>query len=684
MTEGPLQIKIIAADNRLPNRLLSILREQNVQVNASGLARLEDFSEEIKKKSWDLLLFMECVRFPIPELLEKYQAADIDIPLLVASTDNSTLSVSSCLKKGVSELIPQNQTERLIQAIKHYSRFGREIKQRRQLQRQLGNLEKIQQILLQKSTLPVALIRNGVHLYCNRHYTALFAEQVEQSLIGTSIVLLVATEDRGRLKGYLAKKSISNCSKADSISVLANARCEISQLELFATPAVFQAQQCLQVSVKSAPGNSDYAGQKSIQARLDLLTQLDNQPLLFSRIESAIEAAINKNITSILLLVSIDRFQIMQEHIGKPATNTVLQDVAEFLNAAINKPYTASRLTENEFGLLLYDSSLEEGRNLASYISGKVNNSHPKDSVRNRNITISTSIGIAVINAHALDAEDMIHRASINCAKSFPTAEASSLNRKSQKSILLALEKNNFHLQFQPAIAFANDGTERYEVLVRMIDQDGQKLPPADFLAQANLCNLAEAIDRQVLTQVFALPELQKNKSLHLHIHISANTLVNPTMLTWLSKALRLKKLPAQKLFFQISEIDLHSNQGKVLSFCTALEELGISKIITCFGSAMEPLAVLKEIKPAIVRLDPTLYKDILYSKQQLNDVRKLISAIHHQQIQVAVTGIEDLELLPELCTLGVDLVQDYCLQAPTERLKYNFPKEEKIMLCAS
>ena len=114
----------------------------------------------------------------------------------------------------------------------------------------------------------------------------------------------------------------------------------------------------------------------------------------------------------------------------------------------------------------------------------------------------------------------------------------------------------------------------------------------------------------------------------------------------------------------------------------TSSSELGIGIAISRFGSAMDPLSLVNSVKPGFVMLDKSLHSEILYSKKQQQSVRKLISALHHKNVKVGISGIEEIELLPLLWESGLDLIQGSYIGQPANSMDYAFPQEDKIKPC--
>ena len=372
----------------------------------------------------------------------------------------------------------------------------------------------------------------------------------------------------------------------------------------------------------------------------------------------------------------------MQTTIGRPGTNQLLYEISEFLNKSISKPFIASRMTEDEFGLLLNDSSAEQGAKLANHTYHRLNSAFSGD---DKPVAISASLGLTFINELALDAQDMINRARINrnLAPTYTMQQAAFHSNNSVIPQLLrkALDSGEWYLHFQSLLSFTPDNRKRYEVLLSLNGRAGE-FNPEELLAQANIHNLAGEIDRQMLNTLIDEIDIQEDSSKLIFIPVSRNTLVNKSMLTWLSSLLQRHRGCAGQLVFQLSEIDLHGNSQLARAFCNKLNELDIGIAISRFGSAMDPLSLVTTVKPNVVILDQSLHSEILYSKKQQKSVGKLISALHHEQVRVGISGIEEMELLPLLWELGVDLIQGSCLGRPAKSMDYIFPQEDEIKPC--
>ncbi len=684
-TSPPFHMLVVSSCNSLANQLIAALRKDHIAIRATGVSNATTFTQHLQEEPADLVLLVESDVIIPEHWLELYAKTPGSPALIIACSKKFSREKAHATKALDHEVIPASNITALSQSIKKQALYCREKMNNRMMANRIREMERQHRLLLDSCQDALAILCKGQHRYCNDRYVALFSRLDNSAssaldrkkLLHCSMQDLLTEADRQALARILnsetsASTTLQVCSKAAS-----------QKLSLGFSPIIFNNENCLQVTVKPARGNTTYSRDKQTLATQDLLTRLKNEEIFTDKVEAAIARAIGQQQLCSLMIVQIDAFQEMQATIGKSGTNQLLYEISEFLNKAISKPFVASRMAENEFGLLLYDSSAEQGVTLANYIHRRLNSAF---SGGDNPMAISASLGLTFINELALDAQDMINRARIN--RNLPlTYAAGDAACHTHNTVIVdlirkSLDSGKWHCRFQPLLCFTPDSLSRYEVLFYPEGQAGE-VSSEELLAHANIHNLAGEIDKEVLNLLLSQQDIQKDSSKLLFIPVSGNTLVNKSMLTWLSTSLQRYKGSADKLVFLISEIDLHGNSQLARAFCTNLGELGIGIGISRFGSAMEPLALVTTIKPHFVMLDQSLYSEILYSKKQQQSVRKLISALHHEQVSVGISGIKEIESLPLLWELGVDLIQGNCLGQPGKSMEYAFPQENIITLCA-
>lgn len=687
-----VRILVISSQFDLVNKLLSALREDGIELKAFGINDKVKLFEQLKLQTWNLALCCEDADISLADAQGVLQDLGVELPVIFLAKEHSRFDMAELLDSNIRDCLPITRSDLVLHAIKRELETHNLLKKHRLLALNFRELEKRNQALLDNTTQALAYIQEGMHFYCNKSYADFFAIPDQASVEQTPLLDLFDDNGRSKLKALLStdietelKISLFTERSSDSNGNLA------TETELIFTPISFNGQACLQLLVKPAYGNSAYADAiKKVNAQ-DLLTRLYKPAYFLEKIEQSIGQAIKRQDHASLIIVQINEFLDIKSTIGIANANLVLNDIANFLRQFIQKKFTAARLGDYEFGLLIEKCNPMEAVDLANFIKSKINNHITTTALPS--LQLSCSIGIAAINEHALDNEDLLAKARINLNAQLKTNQNSENYRigKTREHnidemtayLKLALQGKRFKLLFQPMVSLRGESSRVYEVLSRMQDQDNNDITPSEYMAIANLNGLGEELDKLIVTMAIDVLQNADNMGIRLILNLTNNTLVSKTFLPWLNEAMQLNSLTADRIIFQISETHICNNLDYCIKFCEDLKQLGLSSIVCHFGCVIDPENYLDAVRPAYVKLDKTMVRDLAYSQFQQDDLKKLIQELHASNYKVIVPQVEDSTALPALWKLRVDYVQGYCLEKPSQSMNYGFIQNHEITLDA-
>jgi diguanylate cyclase (GGDEF)-like protein/PAS domain S-box-containing protein len=675
---------LVAADSLdAANRLISGLRGASVAVRSASAATERELATLLGQGQWDVLVCYAGDRLPLSSVLATLQGLEQDIPVLYVGAT----STAQELPPGVREALPADAPDRLLAAVRREAEISQLKRRVRQLELQQRELEKRHVLLMEGSATAISYIQDGVHLACNPSYARCFGYDSAAAIATVPLLDLLSPDSRPAVRGLLGQALTSEARGTVRIKRLDGSE---DLMELCFTPVEYHGKACVQLTVAPARGDSDYAAAVEQIGHQDLLTRLDNAAYFLTRIEQAIRAALQDNQFSSLLLVGINDFADIGAAIGRSTANIVLNDVARALQELITPRDAAARLDDHTFGILLHDGDPDRALALARDIHARINNRISPSMLTS--LELGCTIGMALINGLAGDAETMLARAHANLRDKPLNADGKFQYRIGEDLrhgagamldyLKTALLNRRFKLLFQPLVPIGGTGHKSYEVLTRMLDRDGNEVSPAAFLPLANLNGVGEEIDRLIVG--LALDSMKDSDTERLIINITSNSLMSRTFLPWLSDKLRSGRIASDLLVLQISEVDIHGNPAQALAFCRGLRQLNAGMAICHFGCALDPFAVLDELTPTLVKLDETLVRDIIYSPQQIENLRIQIGRLHERGLLVIAPQVEDMDVLPVLWQTGADYVQGYCLQRPSDEMNYEFVHVEEITLSAA
>jgi EAL domain-containing protein (putative c-di-GMP-specific phosphodiesterase class I) len=233
-----------------------------------------------------------------------------------------------------------------------------------------------------------------------------------------------------------------------------------------------------------------------------------------------------------------------------------------------------------------------------------------------------------------------------------------------------ALDGDEFELLAQPIMSLKDDDARpRFEILLRMRDNDGETTPTSAFFSAAERYKLMPQIDRWVTSSTLArLAENLKIVAEHdaiFSINLSGQSLSDDDILEFIDEELNENGLPPKALCFEITESAAVSNLQKAQSFIDALRERGCSISLDDFGAGLSSFAYLKNFKVDSLKIDGSFIRDITDNRISESMVAAITQVAKVMELETVAEYVES-EATRELVTeLGVDFAQGHAVGMP-------------------
>lgn len=436
------------------------------------------------------------------------------------------------------------------------------------------------------------------------------------------------------------------------------------------------------------------ARQLSWQATHDALTRLLNRSE-FERRLSDIVSGIKPKQEHALFFLDLDRFKIVNDTCGHIAGDELLRQVTVLFQESIRCSDTLARLGGDEFGIVLEACPIDSALRIAKTILKRLKEF--RFVWQDKNFNIGASIGLVAIKADGLTMSNLLSAADAACyiAKNkgrnrvhvYQADDSEFMQVKNEMQwatqISQALEKNSFSLYYQPIVPTSPStskckfDSEYYEVLLRLIDQTGNEVLPMVFIPAAERYNLMPAIDRWVISTLFAnIATYRKqrfddcdNKSCYhctmYGINLSGASINDDNFMEFVREQLHLYQIPPQTICFEITETHAVANLVKAANFIRALKELGCRFALDDFGSGMSSWGYLKNMSVDYLKIDGSFIKHIPEEKINMAMVEAINKIGHLMGIQTIAEYVESKEIIETLKEIGVDYVQGYGISKP-------------------
>jgi len=670
-------------------QILNLIRNSGKATRGQLIDSSETLLSSLNTGSWDLMLLRpEAEGITAAECLTHVQKMQQDIPVIMLLDENNAEEITESLRSGYKDAVPIDEGERLMLVINRELENLHERRLRRQTELLLKDVEKRCSSLLDSSRDAITYVIDGMHTYANDTYLELFGYTDADDLEGMPILDMVAPSNHSEFKDFLRNYNAGSNKNDDFVcDGICTDGSEIKTHMSFSS-ASFDGEPCTQIIIRTNQADAELQEKLKEISSQDLLTGLFNRQHFTQQLNTEIEAVTTNNQTSIVLYLQLDNFSTVQSEVGMAGADIVLSDTATLLRETFPNDILA-RFGDDTFTVLITNATLENGETAAENFRAKLED-HLSE-VQERTVQVTSSIGVTLVTEATSDSQVIItraHQASELVKEENPLGNGVQVFKPdttteedgSEAAALLedAVKKGLFKVLFQPVIDLRGSSGELYEVLLRMINEEGEDISPTEFMGSAANQDLCEKIDRWViLSSIKMLSEHRENgHNSRIMINITGESLKDPTLLPWLSVALKASRMPSDAIIFQFSESDATTYLKQAKDFTKGLKELHCQASISRFGCSLNPFNNLKHLEVDYLKLDGSFTKDI-DSDESKESLKELVAAAHAQGKLTIIPYVESAAVLATLWQIGVNYIQGYYLQEPKESMDYDFSSDD-------
>jgi len=439
----------------------------------------------------------------------------------------------------------------------------------------------------------------------------------------------------------------------------------------------------------------DMANQMAYQATHDSLTGLINRHEFERRVVEAINNARNNNEDHVLCYMDLDQFKVVNDTCGHIAGDEMLKQLTVLLHRKIRKSDTLGRLGGDEFGVLFLDCRLDKAKQIIRVLCNAINEF--RFAWGDKSFEVSVSVGMVAINHESGGLTDILSAADSACfvAKDLgrnrihvyqPDDKILSQRRGEMQwlpTIRDALVNDRFQLFYQKFIPVNSQEPEyNIELLIRMIGESGEVIPPMAFLPAAERYDLMPAIDRWVINNAFAnlhqYEILNSGPNYMWTINISGQSLGDEYFLDFIIGKKREYDIDSSRICFEITETVAVANLTEATHLITALKEEGFRFALDDFGSGLSSFNYLKHLPVDYLKIDGSFVKDLMDDPIDYAMVESINQIGHILNLKTIAEFVENAETLQILKELKVDYAQGYAIHKP-EMLSFVTKKAAQV-----
>lgn len=420
------------------------------------------------------------------------------------------------------------------------------------------------------------------------------------------------------------------------------------------------------------------AGEIEHLAYHDALTGLPNRPLFMDRLIVALAQANRANQKLAVFFLDLDRFKDINDSLGHSVGDALLKSVAERVRRCVREGDTVARFGGDEFTLLIPRiDHIEDAAKIAQKI---IETLKIPFSVYDRELFVTTSIGVSIFPSDGLDPETLVRNADTamyrakeqgrdNYQLYAPAMNARAAERLALENMLRkALSQNELVLHYQPLVSATTHEVVGLEALIRWQHPEQGLLSPFHFISVAEVSGLIVPIGEWVLRTACKQARIWQKKfdrDIIIAVNLSARQFQQPNLIEQIRSAVEDSGIAPECLEVEITESNAMQNAENTIYTLRELKALGVRIAMDDFGTGYSSLNYLKKFPIDTLKLDQTFIRDVANDPTDAAIVSSVIAMAHSLNLKVVGEGVEKQEQLDFLTRQKCDVVQGYYFSKP-------------------
>ena len=419
------------------------------------------------------------------------------------------------------------------------------------------------------------------------------------------------------------------------------------------------------------------------QSYEDALTKLPNRLLFEDRLNNAIGSAARVGGKAGVALIGLDRLKNINETLGFPAGDQLIQKAAERLRPLVKDGDTLARFGGDEFICVLHD--LKDEQDMVKMMLSMLEALSLPFSIDGQELFVTASAGAAFYPSDGADSSTLVQNALVAMRRAKSQDRNSyqlyttTMNTRSYERLELendlrkAIGREEFIVHYQPKLSIVTGEITGMEALVRWIHPVHGMVSPVKFIPLAEESGLIAPIGEFVLAE--ALSQLKKwvshgHDDISMAVNLSAAQFRDKGLLTTIRNTLNRSGVDPTLLDIEITESMVMGDVNAAIATLTNLRDMGVQISMDDFGTGYSSLSHLKRFPIHCLKVDRSFIRDIPKNQDDMAITAAIISMSHSLGLKVVAEGVETLEQLEYLRGNACDEMQGYFFSPPVPAME--------------
>ena len=410
-------------------------------------------------------------------------------------------------------------------------------------------------------------------------------------------------------------------------------------------------------------------------AYTDNLTSLGNRPAFIRNLDERFARDSDSPIS--LLLVDIDNFKRINDSLGHQTGDKLLISLARRLRNSLSAGGSLARFASNEFAVLLEDTDLDIGQQVAQQLLRTLDKPMFVD---NQLINVTASVGLACAPLHGRDPQTLMKNAGLALHKAKANGKhqvqvfTEALNAEASYKLFVennlrrALTQNELDVFYQPKLCLRSGRLLGLEALLRWNHPEKGMIRPDQFISVAEETGLIIPIGKWIARQACRMSQRLCSEglgNLQVAINLSPKQFSDPDLVASIANILKEEALPPHLLELELTEGLLLEATEDTHRQLDQLKQLGLTLAMDDFGTGYSSLSYLKKFPIDIIKIDRSFIHEIPDNQDDMEITSAVVAMAHNLKLKVVAEGIETAEQLAFLRRHRCDVGQGYLFDKP-------------------
>jgi diguanylate cyclase (GGDEF)-like protein len=653
------------------------LRDAGHAAHCLWIKKSRDIGKTLAAENVELMI-LNCDSFSdsVRQVIKQKDRYNPEVPLIALQQEADEKSIQEAMQSGACDLVSiglkgrlQSVVTRELRALRVERALNSTIHSATEYKKQLNDY-------MQSSSAAIALVEEGIITGVNDAWLKLFRSASNDEVIGLPLMDNFESESQAAIKGALVAAIAGKWAIDEKLVAKSHVTSEdTNEVHLEFRKFMFDNGPCVQVRI-SRPENVSQEPTKLVHDAL----KRDPTTLFFHRAQFL--ERLNKRLrrkpasgTHVLAYVKIDKFADVLEKVGILNSDEILAQFAEAVRKRMHPRDVAGRFEGTSLMVLL-----ERGKARDAEVWGNQLCEHIRKQtfeVGDRSTQLTCTVGVCAANEMFASLEEFVvatvgaykmgKEAGGNTAILSDSADDDTKQKEYDaiwvKHLKSALMEDRFRLAQLPIAGLRSDGVEMYDLLVRMLDEQGQSVLPSEFLPAAERNNMMKNIDRWMIKA--AIEFCKKTDADRVFVRLSRQSVLDATTIAWMEQEFDSRSFDCTRLVMQLPERDAAKHIKQTRTVVKNLRKIGIGFALEHYGVDQQRFQILDILKPDYIKVDGELMHTLMTDKDMQVSVERIVRAATERGIKSIAERVENANAMAVLFQLGLDYMQGHYVHEP-------------------